>query len=662
MRFQPSFLEEIKARLPVSEVVRRRVKLQKAGREWKGLSPFSAEKTPSFFVNDSKQAWFDFSSGQNGNVFDFLMKTEGLSFPEAVERLARDAGLALPEVSEESIEREKKRASLHEVMELAAKFFEEQLQARTGAQARGYLAGRDLGPALQKQFRIGYAPDERFALRDWLAARNVTKEAMCETGLLIHGEEIAVPYDRFRNRVMFPICDRSGRVIAFGGRALEKDVPAKYLNSPETPLFHKGGLLYNHHNARKPAHDAASVIAVEGYVDVIAMTAAGFPQTVAPLGTALTADQCQLLWRMADEPVLCFDGDRAGRKAAARAIDVALPLIGAGKSLRFAFLPEGQDPDDLARSGGHDAIASVISAARPLVDVLLQRELEAGPMDTPERRAALDRRLNEALRLIPDETLRRYYREDLAARLAAFIGRPAPGTAPRQSRTSGSERWRNQQMRQSGRGGRPGAGQGAAPAGWRDPYQSSGYRSQPIAVSPGLTRTAVFAPRGAIPPREAQILMVCANHPALLEKYAEDVAAMECAHAETTRLRDALLTCLQEGCDSHEALRQALDNAGAAPALEKIAGTGGGTAVWSVQPQAALEDAEATLRQSLTLHRRERALHRELKSAELALAQDPSDENLSRLREIRLELEGIEGREAAIEGFGIMSGRPPRVL
>ena len=243
MRFPPSFLDEIKARLPVSEVVRRRVQIKKQGREWKGLSPFSAEKTPSFFVNDQKQAWFDFSSGQNGNIFDFLMMTEGLSFPEAVERLAHDAGLSLPTVSPESMQREKARASLQDVMEMAAKFFEAELQTPRGARARGYLADRGIAPQTQRQFRMGYSPNEKFALRDFLAGKGATSEMMCEAGLLVHGEDIAVPYDRFRDRVMFPICDRSGKVIAFGGRALEKDVPAKYLNSPETPLFHKGATL-----------------------------------------------------------------------------------------------------------------------------------------------------------------------------------------------------------------------------------------------------------------------------------------------------------------------------------------------------------------------------------------------------------------------------------
>src|SRR5258705_4520460 len=313
MRFPPQFLDELRARLPVSEVVGRRVRLKKAGREWKGLSPFNKEKTPSFFVNDQKMAWFDFSSGKNGNIYDFLMLTEGLSFPEAVERLASEAGMALPVVSREDEARDQRRRTLNDIVELAAKFFENALAGRSGAKARGYLADRGLDPATQLKFRIGYAPNERFALKEYLGGEGVPVPDMVEAGLLVSGEEIPVPYDRFRDRVIFPITDVRGRVIAFGGRALAADVSAKYLNSPETPLFHKGAILYNAATARTAAHKGAPVIAVEGYVDVIAMVTAGFEATVAPLGTALTTDQLALLWKMADEPILCFDGDGAGR-------------------------------------------------------------------------------------------------------------------------------------------------------------------------------------------------------------------------------------------------------------------------------------------------------------------------------------------------------------
>src|ERR1700744_5954189 len=336
MRFTPQFLEDLRARLPVSEVVGKRVKLKRAGREWKGLSPFQEEKTPSFTVNDQKQFYHDFSTGRHGNIFDFVMQTEGCSFPEAVERLAGRGGKPLPGAARHA----QRGKTLHDVMELAAKFFADTLASRHGAKARGYLGDRAISPSTQLQFRLGYAPGERFALKEYLGAQGVPTADMVEAGLCIGGDDIPVPYDRFRDRVMFPITDARGRVIAFGGRALEKDVAAKYLNSPETPLFHKGDNLYNLAAARQATHNGAPLIVVEGYVDVIAMVTAGFAASVAPLGTAMTENQLALLWEMADEPLLCFEGDRAGQKAAYRAADLAMPHLKPGKSLRFALLPE----------------------------------------------------------------------------------------------------------------------------------------------------------------------------------------------------------------------------------------------------------------------------------------------------------------------------------
>src|ERR1700756_200463 len=444
MRFTPEFLDELRARLPVSEVVGRRVKLKRAGREWKGLSPFQQEKTPSFTVNDQKGFYHNFSSGKHGNIFDFVMETEGVGFVEAVERLAGIAGLALPAATPEAERHEQRRKTLYDVMELAAKFFADTLASRNGAKARGYLGDRGLSPATQLQFRLGYAPPDRFALKEYLGAQGIPTEDMVEAGLLVGGDDIPLPYDRFRDRVMFPITDLRGRVIAFGGRALEKDVPAKYLNSPETPLFHKGDNLYNLASARQAAHNGAQLIVVEGYVDVIAMVTSGFAGAVAPLEAAWTKNQLALLWKMADEPILCFDGDRAGQKAAYRAADLALPFLAPGKSLRFALLPEGQDPDDLARSGGRGAIEEVIAAARPLADMLWSRELEGGNFATPERRAALEARIKELSNGIRDEVVRRYYRQDLAERLQrtfapeggrnGFAGRGnfRPGQAGRQ--------------------------------------------------------------------------------------------------------------------------------------------------------------------------------------------------------------------------------------
>src|ERR1043166_7678219 len=291
MRFTPQFLDELKARLTVSEVVGRRVKLARSSDLFKGLSPFNKEKPPSFFVNDQKQAWFDFSSGKNGSIFDFVMESEGVTFPEAVERLAQMAGMPLPKFSREDEERAAKRKSLHDVMELTAKFFQDTLAGKTGAKARGYLADRGIDVATQLKFRLGYAPGERYALKEHLGSHGIPTADMIEAGPLIAGDDIPVPFDRFRDRVMFPITDLRGRTIAFGGRALEKDAQAKYLNSPETPLFHKGDNLYNHAPARQAAHDGAQLVVVEGYVDVIAMVATGFPAAVAPLGPALTEHQ-----------------------------------------------------------------------------------------------------------------------------------------------------------------------------------------------------------------------------------------------------------------------------------------------------------------------------------------------------------------------------------
>ena len=382
-----------------------------------GLSPFNKEKTPSFFVNDQKMAWFDFSSGKNGSIFDFVMMTEGVTFPEAVERLAAQAGMPLPKVSREDEARDERRKTLNDVVELAAKFFEATLPSRAGAKARGYLADRGLDPATQLKFRLGYAPAERFALKEHLGKEGISTEDMVEAGLLVAGDDIPVPYDRFRDRVMFPITDLRGRVIAFGGRALEKDAQAKYLNSPETPLFHKGATLYNIAAARAAAHKGAPVIAVEGYVDVIAMVTAASrrrSRRSAPRSPPISSC-CSGRWRTSR----CSASTATppgGAPPIARSI-WRLPLLKPGKSLKFASLPEGQDPDDLVRAGGREAIGEVIGAARPLAHVLWMRETEAGGFDTPERRAAFEARIAEVTAAIGDDSVRKYYRREFGDRL-----------------------------------------------------------------------------------------------------------------------------------------------------------------------------------------------------------------------------------------------------
>src|SRR4051812_10211406 len=573
MRFTPQFLDELRARLSVSEVVGKRVKLKKAGREWKGLSPFQQEKTPSFYVNDQKGFYHDFSSGKHGDIISFMMETDGLPFAEAVERLANMAGLPLPAVTPDAARQEQRRRSLHDVMDLAAKFFAETLASRVGAKARGYLADRAIAPATQLQFRLGYAPPDRFALKEHLGKLGVSVDDMVETGLLVAGNDIPVPYDRFRDRVMFPITDMRGRVIAFGGRALEKDVPAKYLNSPETPLFHKGDNLYNHQTARKATHDGSALVVVEGYVDVIAMVTAGFAGSVAPLGTALTENQLALLWKMADEPILCFDGDKAGQKAAWRAADMALPHLKPGKSLRFALLPEGQDPDDLARTGGRGAIEEVISAARGLADVIWSREIEGGTFATPERRAALEARIGELANSIRDEVVRRYYRQDLAERLQRTFA-PQNARAFGGRGNFGGESSRRFAPRGPGSNGRfaPG-GRGQGPAGAqgfdRGPYQAS---SPQLAASPIMR-----GQRSTISRREALILQSLINHPWLLHDHLEEAAALELAHPEAHKLRAGIIAVFghdhhhgEEPAEQSEKMRAALESGGFSSLLQRV--------------------------------------------------------------------------------------------
>ncbi|RZV41239.1 MAG: DNA primase [Acidimicrobiales bacterium] len=431
MRFGENFLDELKARIRPSEVIGKHVKLKRQGREFAGLSPFTTEKTPSFFVNDEKGFYHCFSSGKHGDAISFLMEVEGLSFPEAVEQLANMAGMALPAVDPEAEKRAEQNKKTISWIEQAQGFFERSLRRDIGQEARTYLKSRGLTSEDCKRFGIGYAPDSFNGLRDELAQQGATLDRMVEAGLLIQPDETKSgkkPWDRFRNRIMFPIADPRGRLIAFGGRALSKDDKAKYLNSPETNLFHKGRLLYRYPEARKalhaPKNGANGLIVAEGYMDVIALAKAGFEHAVAPLGTALTEDQLALLWRAGPEPILCFDGDKAGIRAAFRSIERALPLVKPGQTLRFALLPEGKDPDDLIREQGASAMQDVLDRAVPLVDMVWRREVSAEPLDTPEAKAGLKDRIFTALREIGHDGVREQYKTALLAKFDAEYGRP----------------------------------------------------------------------------------------------------------------------------------------------------------------------------------------------------------------------------------------------
>lgn len=419
MAFPNRLLEDIRARIALADVVGKRVKLTRKGREHTGLCPFHNEKTPSFTVSEDKGFYHCFGCGAHGDVISFVMNTEGLSFPETVERLAAEAGLEVPVETPEARAEAQRRADLYDVVEAASAWFEAQLREPGGRTALDYLRDRGLRDETIAQFRLGYAPDGGAGLSVMLKAKGATEEQIVEAGLLRRPDDGRSPYPFFRDRVMFPIADRRGRVIAFGGRLMGDAKAAKYVNSPDTPLFDKGRNLYNFGAARQASFDSGQLVVAEGYMDVIALSQAGIAAAVAPLGTALTEDQIRALWRLAAEPVLCFDGDTAGQRAAGRAAERVLPLLQPGKSLRFAMLPAGEDPDSLIGRQGVGAMRQLLEAAQPLSDVIWRLEAGAGPVDTPERRADLQARLTKRVSEIAEPTVREFYRDAIRERLQA---------------------------------------------------------------------------------------------------------------------------------------------------------------------------------------------------------------------------------------------------
>jgi DNA primase len=421
--FPPGFLEDVKSRTSVSDIVGRKVKLIRRGREFVGLSPFNAEKSPSFTVNDAKGFYHCFSSGEHGDVFSFLMKTEGLSFPEAVETIASMVGVEMPKVTPEDRQQAERAKGLREAVASAAHYFETQLRMPAGATAMAYLKERGLAEETMKRFCLGYAPVDRMALLAALRHEGFDDDVIIEAGLARRGDDGRV-FGYFKDRVIYTIADPQGRAIGFGARALG-DAQPKYLNSPDGPLFHKGETLYGLDLAREPAHKMGEIIVVEGYMDVIALAEAGVPNVVAPLGTAVTEAQIKRLWRIAASPTLCLDGDAAGRKAAGRAALRALPILEPGRTLKFALLDGGRDPDDLVRAEGAAAINRLTQQSTSLVDVIWQDALREIDPSQPEQRAALDKRLHELAREIADETVGRYIRDAFRERLRTAFS-PAP--------------------------------------------------------------------------------------------------------------------------------------------------------------------------------------------------------------------------------------------
>ena len=641
MKFPPSLLDDIRARLPVSQVVARKVALKKAGREWKGLSPFKTEKSPSFTVNDQKGFYHCFASGEHGDIFTFVMKTEGLSFPEAVERLAGEAGVPMPKFEPRSPEQQERyqveedsRTRLYAILAASQAFFVNQFRGSNGIAARRYIEDkRGLSRDTIDTFGLGYAPNSRTALKDHLTNLGFRPGEIVTSGMLIGGDDIPQPYDRFRNRVMFPIADLKGRVIAFGGRALEADVPAKYLNSPETPLFHKGAVLFNMARARPIAHVKSRIIAVEGYMDVVALTEGGFGEAVAPLGTALTEDQIRLLWRMADEPILCFDGDSAGKKAAFRAIETVMPHLKPGTSVRFAFLPDGLDPDNLIRQHGPAAMEACLARTRSLVDVLWDREWASGDWTTPERRAQLELQLNVLIARINDNGVRSQYQKDIRNRLYEAWGPQRrtpnqPGTfhavSARPNMRANSLDAISRRFSKFKRGSHPNGTQVRLA-----PSQSLRQSRLGMGQATGL------------PPREAVLMLTLLNHPWLIEQRCEDIANLELTHQPLAALKSALLDIVTQDANSGATaldaprLHTQLTESGFNRVIAMIARavTHGGDRF--TLPGAESATVEAGWSHTLALHRRQVELQRALEAAERAWQADQSEENEGRIAEIK---------------------------
>ncbi len=610
MAFPPYFLDEIRNRVGLAALIGRRVRLVRKGNEFTGLCPFHNEKTPSFFVNESKAFFHCFGCGAHGDQFGFLMRTENLSFPEAVERLAGEAGLEVPETTPEEREREKARASLIDVMEAACAFFERSL---SGSEGRDYLAGRGLDEETIARFRLGYAPDSRGALKTALLGGPIDEAMLVEAGLLIRPEGGGQTYDRFRGRVMFPITDRRGRVIAFGARALKSDQQAKYLNSPDTPLFHKGQVLYNMATAWPAAREEGRVVVAEGYMDVIAMVRAGIRASVAPLGTALTESQIGLLWRMTDEPILCFDGDNAGRRAAYRAAERALPLLEPGRSLRFVSLPAGEDPDSLIAARGAAAMEEILAESRPLDAVVWDMEAEDRPLDTPERIAGLESRLEARAFEIPEKKVQYQYLSAFRSRLRDI-------------------QWQARRMRSNFR---PGQGSGGRAS-------HGGDRGQ-LAAS---ARLAERLPENAADRRREQALLgtLVARWP-LLDEFAETLGTLEFSDTALDRLRREMLNlhAAQPELDTEGAKRHLRDS-GCGDALD--AAFAPDARIHSVSlsspegavPSGDMEDEMATPGAAKAVARA--GIVEMIQGIRLAEAQrryraDPSEENFTRLQECR---------------------------
>ena len=523
MSLPPGFLDELRTRLSIGQVVGRKVMWdprksnQGKGDLW-APCPFHQEKTSSFHVDDKKGYYYCFGCHAKGDAISFVRETENVGFMEAVQILAGEAGMTMPARDPQAQQKADRRTQLAEVMEMAVQFYRLQLNTGAGAEARDYLAGRGLtGPALER-WEIGMAPQGWQNLWDHLTAKGVSEDLIVGCGLAKASQQGKKPYDTFRHRIMFPIRDARGRAIAFGGRAMDPNDNAKYLNSPETELFDKGRNLFNLKPAREAAGKGQPLIVAEGYMDVIALSEAGFEACVAPLGTAITENQLQMMWRVSPEPVITLDGDKAGQRAAMRVIDLALPLLAAGQSVRFTMMPEGQDPDDLLKSAGPSVMREKIEGAVPMVQLLWQREVEGKVFDSPERKAALDKSLREKIMLIKDPSIRSHYGQAIKDMRWDLFGK----SRDQRGGQGGGQRQNNW-----------------TPKGAKLPAQASTKAS---ALAGGTLMEDHL--------HEAVIVAVLIRNPLVLNDFYSALERMQCSSHDVAVIRDALLE--QDGDDDME--------------------------------------------------------------------------------------------------------------
>ncbi|WP_207481340.1 DNA primase [Arenibaculum pallidiluteum] len=644
MAFPPQFLDELRARLTLSDIVGKRLRLIRAGREFKAPCPFHNEKTPSFYVNDSKGFFHCFGCGAHGDVVGFVMRHDNLGFVEAVELLSGEAGLQVPRANPEELRRIERQRSLYDLVEAACRFFEERLRRPEGRVALDYLMRRGVTEDEIVRFRLGYAPADRMVLRSHLLKTGFTEDDAVEAGVLRRPDGGGDAYSFFRDRVLFPVQDRRGRVVAFGGRILDGDGP-KYLNSADNPLFHKGRLLYNMSRARAAAGDGKPVIVAEGYMDVIALVRAGFEGAVAPLGTALTETQILELWKLSPPgrrvPILCFDGDAAGRRAAFRAVERVLPHLVPDQTVRVAFLPEGQDPDDLVRTAGAPAMQEVLDRARPLSDVLWDMEAQSRALDTPEDRAGFEAALEERVRLIADRTVQAHYRNEIRQRLReAFQARRSP------SGGGGA-----------GAGGEGRAGSfrsGPAPLAVSAPdarssvsyaeFKPRPFRGRPVSLLPQPREVRVT--RRAMPAlkenRERVLLALLLNHPSLFDEVAEQAVFASSSEGRYQGIWRAVVSALtHDSLLDAQSLYSHLCDLGFSGSLEELLGAGLFDHPRFAGPQATPEEARRCWDHVWAWALREH-LEAELEEARNALARDLSEANVLRLQGVKGELEGLK--------------------